>query len=63
MRQLQGSSHAHFPPYTGFNNTEYRLRVAVNRGGHHTEFGEKQVKAALNYARVIFSKTNLYQLG
>lgn len=43
---LQDHSYSLIPglTYTGFKNTELRLRTALNRGSHHTEFGEKQVE-------------------
>jgi len=43
---LQDHSYSFIPglSYTGLQNTELRLRAALNRGPHHTEFGEKLVE-------------------
>ncbi len=46
---LQDHSYSLIPglTYTGFKNTELRLRIALNRGSHYTEFGEKQVESRI----------------
>ena len=43
---LQDHSYSFIPglSYTGIENMELRLRAALNRGAHHTEFGEKLVE-------------------
>ncbi len=43
---LQDHSYSLVPGliYTGFENTELRLRAILNDGAHHTEFGEKLVE-------------------
>lgn len=42
---LQDHSYSAIPGlvYNGYDNTELRLRSALNSGGEHTEFGEKPI--------------------